>query len=277
MRHLGPRTSAYVDGGLTGSRLRRAEAHLRRCPWCAEQVAWERELSLRLRSLERADVPVGLTERIPGPPQPPGKLRRLGWTVTDRVSLPAWRHRAAVRAVVGGSALVTTLGVVILVGAAQDVTVTDADVMRAGASATVAGAPVVTRLAASGADDSTATAAALLRDAGWVFPADLPPGLHIAGVSLHRDAGREVLEVEVAGGGGSARVLEVRGRVEAGAVPADAVVVQCGEIAVVLAGNTAVRDEIAALLPSHGFDSSPVGRLDRGMQAVVSFFGEVGP
>ncbi|NCD20174.1 MAG: hypothetical protein EOL89_09345, partial [Actinobacteria bacterium] len=60
VRHLGDRTSAYVDGRLTGRRLARAEAHLRACPACARNVEAERALAERLRSLGPADAPADL-------------------------------------------------------------------------------------------------------------------------------------------------------------------------------------------------------------------------
>ena len=51
--------------------------------------------------------------------------------------------------------------------------------------------------------------------------------------------------------------------------------VQCGDVGVVVSGDAAVRDAVVARLPAHGLDASPVGRWERGLEALVSFVQEV--
>lgn len=262
MRHLGSRASAYVDGRLRGRSLRAVEAHLVGCAGCRELVEAERDLAARLRALGGTEVPAGLAERIEPPPACGGALRRFGLRVADRASLPAWRHRLAVRAAVGGGAVVLAVGSVVALGAAQE--------------ATLDGGSLLASPAALGVTTSRFQPAGEVLPAGsWVFPEGLPDDVSVVAATVREADGRDVLEMDIVGPGGSARMIQVRGRVPSDSVPDGAVVVQSGDVGVVVTGDAVVRDMVIAHLPAHGLDASPVGRWERGLEVLVSFVREV--
>src|SRR5204862_8175650 len=60
----GPRMTAYVDGVLPPEARAEVEAHLRSCPSCHEQEAFERGLRERMRELSAPEVPPGLDDRV---------------------------------------------------------------------------------------------------------------------------------------------------------------------------------------------------------------------
>ncbi|PYQ42485.1 MAG: hypothetical protein DMF77_12750 [Acidobacteria bacterium] len=60
----GPRITAYVDGVLPPEARAEVEAHLRSCPSCREQEAFERGLRERMRELSAPEVPPGLEDRV---------------------------------------------------------------------------------------------------------------------------------------------------------------------------------------------------------------------
>ena len=60
----GPRLTAYVDGVLPPEARAEVEAHLRSCPSCREQEAFERGLRERMRALSAPEVPPGLEDRV---------------------------------------------------------------------------------------------------------------------------------------------------------------------------------------------------------------------
>lgn len=270
MRHLGDRTSAYVDGRLTGRRLARAEAHLRTCQTCARSVEAERALAERLRSLGPADAPADLEARIiTRPPSGNGPWQRTVRRAADRASFPGWRRRLTVRFGAGAGLVAAGLAGFVLLGSVPQ----DTAALRAAAagSASLRG-PVVEM-----AGNSTEATARTLRDQGWALPADLPVDLHIAGATVHTDGGAEVLEVEIAGGAGVATLFQGRGAMEAEMVPEHAEFVQCGDLSTVIVGDTELRSRVAALLPAAPVDSSLAGRFDRGVQAVLTYLREVAP
>lgn len=270
MRHLGVRTSAYVDGRLTGRSLARAEAHLRVCDQCVRQVAAERALQLRLRGIGDAEPPLDLPARSlrtapPAGPRPRGLAHRL----TDRAALPGWRRRVAGRVAAGaGLAGLATAGVLLMGG----LPAASPDLLRD----PTGGAAFRATVQASVSDSTEATVAGL-RDHGWALPAELPADLHISAATLHEVEGVELLEVEVVGPAGAVRLLQVHGALDAADLPADAELVQCGGVAAVLTGEPATRARVAALLPAAPVDSSMAGRFDRGVQAIVSLLREVSP
>lgn len=270
MRHLGTRTSAYVDGRLTGRQLARAEAHLRQCDACAAQVTAEWQVRARLRSLAVAEPPEHLHARLVMAATASGArrlgLRRLG----DRVSLPSWRRRVAGRALAATGVAATMLLGVVLLGGSPDVG--SSDILRAAGSD---GAAFRASLG-PGDVDSTELTTEALRAAGWAMP-ELPVDLHISDVTVHREGAAEVLEVEVMGATGAATVLQVHGGLDAGALPEGARLVQCGAVAAVVSGEHTVRDRVAGLLPAAAVDSSVAGRFDRGMTTIVSYLQDVSP
>lgn len=258
MRHLGSRASALIDGQLTGRRLRVAQAHLRRCAECRALVQAEAEIAERLHALGDVGVPVPPMPAVPPRPEPCSRLRRAARTVQDRTAMPAWRHRMARRAAVAGGLSVVIVGSVIGVGASREVSLDGAVLLTSPAAFTTA-QPV---LPASSAD-------------WWIVPDGLPEGFAVAAVAARSVDGRDVVQVDVVGPGGAARPVQVRGVVPAASVPAGAVSVQCGDVGVVVSGDAAVRDAVVARLPAHGLDASPVGRWERGLEALVSFVQEV--
>lgn len=273
MNHLGDRTSAYVDGRLTGSQLARAEAHLGVCAACARQVEAERSLAAQLRGLGDAAAPGDLSARIltsaPGCGGAPWE--RLGRRAADRASLPAWRRRVAARTAAGGGFVVAVAAGIVLLGSAAPA-VTAPAVLRA---AEFDGAALRTTVQVAAARDSTEVAAQALRAEGWALP-DLPADLHISGVTIHREGEVEVLRVEIVGTSGTALLLEVQGSVD-GDAPPEAELVRCGPVTAVVTGDPEVRSRVAGLLPAGDVDSSLTGRFDRGVHAIVSFFSEVAP
>lgn len=272
MRHLGDRTSAYVDGRLTGRRLARAEAHLRACPACASNVEAERALAERLRSLGPADAPADLEARIITRPHScNGPWERTVRRAADRASFPGWRRRLTVRLGVGAGLVAAGLAGIVLLGSVPEDTA--ALRLAAAGSASLRGPVQVVEMAGNSTEATTRT----LRDQGWAFPADLPVDLHIAGATVHTDGGAEVLEVEIAGGAGVATLFQGRGAMEAEMVPEHAEFVQCGDLSTVIVGDTELRARVAALLPAAPVDSSLTGRFDRGVQAVLTYLREVAP
>lgn len=270
MRHLGDRTSAYVDGRLTGRRLARAEAHLRTCPACATNVEAERALAERLRSLGPADAPADLEERIiTRPHSRNGPWQRTVRRAADRASLPGWRRRLTVRLGAGAGLVAAGLAGIVLLGSVPQ----DTAALRAAAAGSVSLRGPVVEMAGNSTEATTRT----LRAQGWAVPADLPVDLHIAGATVHTDGGAEVLEVEIAGGAGVATLFQGRGAMEAEMVPEHAEFVQCGDLSTVIVGDTALRARVAALLPAAPVDSSLAGRFDRGVQAVLTYLREVAP
>lgn len=262
--------TALADGRLSGRSLLRAQRHLAACPRCAALLAQERETANRLRSLRTFTY-----ARVPALPHPgePGRWERL-----RLIGAPAaQRRRAAGRAAVTGFAVVAVAGVVLLLGAAAERTVSAADLVAGGrldrSPAVFASALAVARPAAQpSAEDTTAVREAVL-DAGWVVP-ELADGLTLSRVMVHRIGGQEVLEVEVSGLGGTVHLYEVAGSVEAlpAGVP-DTDVVQCGGIGVAVHGDQPLRAHVADALPRSPFDDSVSGRFDRGVTAILSLLG----
>jgi len=255
VRHLGTRVSAYVDGHLAGRRLRAAERHLRGCARCRAEVAAERHLAAQLRALGEAEVPSGLAARIG---DPPSRCEGLLASMRDRLSLPAVRRRVAVRAAAGGGAVIMVAGAVVAMGATSEAAFDGAALLATPSPAAVARATLV-------ADPPVPA---------WVVP-ELPEDVRMSSATLRRVADRDVVSVDVVGPGGSATMLQVRGVVDPDSVPEHAIVVQCGDVAVVVTGDAVVRDVVAEGLPARGRDASPVGLWERGLDVLASVVREV--
>lgn len=252
MRHLGSRISAYVDGRLAGRDLARAEVHLGSCLECAQRVMAEREVRQYLRGLANAEPPVDLSARILQRPVSDRRRQRHARVLDWLACRP--RRRGAI---VAGGAVVATFTGIVLLGS------TDVAVGPAAASGAGRHRPV----------DSTEMTAEVLRAEGWILPVAIPADLHIAEAAVHREG--EVLEVEIVGASGSARLREMRGGVDQIELPRDAELVECGGVVAVVTGEENLRTRVAALLPA--VDSSLAGRFDRGVQTIVSYFHEVTP
>ena len=60
----GTRVTGYVDGVLSAEARAEVEAHLRDCPPCREQEAFERGLRERMRALPAPELPPALETRV---------------------------------------------------------------------------------------------------------------------------------------------------------------------------------------------------------------------
>lgn len=245
MRHLGSRASALVDGRLRGRELDRALAHLGRCPQCAALVAQEAELAARLRALS-CRVPPAPALPAPGAA---GRWEPLAWS--------AQRHRrAATRSAVAAGTLALALGVVALLGA-NPRTLEAEELVTAGQ---------LDR-------EPVAFSSAVVEPDLWALPTELGEGVSVSRVLVHELGGQEVLEVEIAGMGGTVHLYEVRGAVTAAAASAGLDAVQCGGIGVALHGDEPLRSHVREALPARPLDESLRDRLERGVAAVRGMLG----
>ncbi|ALA67051.1 anti-sigma factor family protein [Corynebacterium lactis] len=65
--HLGTEAiAAFVDGELSATAERRAQAHLLACPECRREVARQRQAAKRLRDSEALHIPPELRARLAG-------------------------------------------------------------------------------------------------------------------------------------------------------------------------------------------------------------------
>ncbi|KAE8762584.1 anti-sigma factor family protein [Georgenia thermotolerans] len=304
MSHLGDDVSALVDGQLPPERAEEALAHLVGCEPCAREVANERASRRRLAQARDVAPSAELTHRLMRMAHEPPPPEHRGRTLVDLALQPLTsgrtRRRLAVRSVLVLAGVAGVAGVLTVVGMLTERTgdpalmVAQLSGAGTGESRFVVSADTP-RTAAIGGPTADTTHAALgwLAANGWSAPSRLPDDLRVSHVgTVAGPDGQELLEIELLGDGHQVVVLEQRGVLDGASlaelpavdlggheayqlpVPGIALVLQCGDITVLVAGpggeDDAVR-AVAGAFPVTEPGSGMTDRLGRGWQTLVGW------
>jgi hypothetical protein len=304
MSHLGDDVSALVDGQLPPARAEEALAHLVGCELCAREVANERASRRRLADARDIAPSPELTSRLMQmahqPPPASHGARAFVDVALQPLTSGRVRRRLAARSVLVLAGVAGVAGVLMVVGTLAERTgdpalmVAQLSGARPGESTFVVSAdtPRATT-AGEPAADTTHAALSWLTANGWSAPRQIPSHLRVSHVgTVQGPAGEELLEIELVGDGHQVVVLEQRGVLDGASlgelptvdvggqrayelpVQGTALVLQCGDITVLVAGpggeDDAVR-AVAGTFPVTEPGSGMTDRLGRGWQTLVGW------
>ena len=274
MSHLDSCVTALVDGHLPPWEAEVLLAHAAACERCRVLLAQERAARAALSSARHMEPEPELTARLlalsPSSVEPPRPRRS--------------RRLALVGAGVAAAAGTAAVGLVVVGGLSEP---------RADPQAILGAVTGHSGDRPAGLPDTRGTAdrsdevVSWMEEHGWSAPSDLPAGMRVVDVEIHRTEMGEILDVEIAGAMAHVRLLQQRGVLAEedaedlyGAFAARTVGLStgvndiafqsrdCVVLVISAADDAPLSEQILGALPDDGYDTSVGARLARGWQTL---------